>query len=67
VSYSTAKRSKTSPIGRFASISVEGVHYVGSVIDAAGRMAKRIRIQSRGVRQGDVVQPGEYKLLEFMG
>ncbi len=57
-----------SVIGRMAVIRVAGEQYVGTVIDAVagepGR-AKRMRIQSPGARQGDVVQPSEYIFLEW--
>jgi hypothetical protein len=65
MSYSTASRDKHSPIGRKATIRVGKKLYVGTVIDAIERKAKRIRIQTPGERQGDVVMPGDYVLMEF--
>ena len=55
-----------SVIGRYAIIRVAGEQYRGTVLDqdSNGR-TKRIRIQSPGARQGNVVQPSEYIFLEF--
>jgi hypothetical protein len=44
----------------------DGAQYVGTVMDAMGKKAKRVRIQSPGKRQGDVVMPTEYVALEFI-
>ena len=57
---------KRKVIGRRAIIRVGGEQYWGTVIDAThDHRAKRIRIQSPGSRQGNVVMPGEYGLIEF--
>jgi len=66
MSFSTATKEPGSPIGRSAVIRVGSHQYVGTIIDAAGRKAKRVRIQSQGQRQGDVLMPGEYVLMEFV-
>lgn len=52
-------------IGRSAVVRVNGAQYVGTVIDARDNHAKRIRIQTPGPKQGSVVLPGEYILVEF--
>lgn len=53
-------------IGRMAVVRVAGQQYVGSVIDATpDGHAKRIRLQSPGAKQGNVVMPGEYIFMEW--
>ncbi len=53
-------------IGRRCAIRVNDEPYEGTVVDSNQGMAKRIRIQSKGKRQGDVVQPWEYIFMEFL-
>lgn len=57
---------RRSPIGRVAVIRTGGEQYLGTVIDAIGDKPKRVRIQSPGRRQGDVVLPREYVLMEWV-
>lgn len=53
-------------IGRRCIIRVDGQQYVGTVIDAGhDHRAKRVRIQSPGPKQGNVVMRGDYLFLEW--
>jgi hypothetical protein len=60
-------RGPASPIGRKLVLRLsDGAQYVGTVLDAAGKKAKRVRIQSPGAKQGAVVMPTEYVVLEYI-
>lgn len=56
-----------SVIGRMAIVRYRKKFLTVSVMDAVAgeNKAKRVRIQ-KGPRQGDVLMPGEYQLMEFL-
>lgn len=61
------KTKVASPIGKLAVIRSEGQQHVATVIDATPDLkAKRVRVQSPGPIQGNVLMPGGYVLVEFL-
>lgn len=56
-------------IGRTAMIVSRGRRFIATVIDAVARephRAKRVRVQSQGALHGNVLQPNEYTLIEYL-
>jgi len=59
---------RRSPIGRTAEIRHDGEVLTATVIDEVPgtRQAKRMRVQTPGRTQGNVLMPYEYELLEYV-
>lgn len=55
-------------IGRFVEVKHDGLLLKATVIDcvAGENLPKRVRVQSIGKIQGDVLMPGEYEILRFL-
>lgn len=63
-----ARAKRTSVIGRFAQVlDKAGTRLRVTVIDkvAGTNRAKRVRVQTPGPCQGEVLMPGSYSLIEF--
>lgn len=61
------QRTGRTVIGRLVIIRHSGVLYTATVIDsvAGENRAKRVRIQTKGTKQGTVLMPRDYDLIEF--
>lgn len=59
---------RTPVIGRFARVRHAGELMLVTVIDsyAGENRAKRVRVQTPGACQGQVLMPGQYELVEFV-
>jgi hypothetical protein len=55
-------------IGRFVEIRTQGLLLKATVLDtvAGENLPKRVRVQSIGSIQGDVLMPGQYEIVQFL-